>query len=83
LDEHISAIKRENVKEFFRWAFLNTGIVDPSYVDEVETRMGTRFQEGKTDAKCLRLTLDKVNALHSSLTWYMVRRASSGRRIYL
>jgi hypothetical protein len=90
LDVHISAIKRENVKEFFRWAFLNTGVIDPSYedeldgyVDKVETRMGNRFQEGKTDAKCLRLTLDKVNALHRSLTWYMVRRSSSGRRIYL
>jgi hypothetical protein len=31
-----AAVKRENIKEFFRWAFLNTDMDDPTYDDEVE-----------------------------------------------
>lgn len=74
-----SAIGRENVKEFLRWAFLNTDIVDyyqeeevELYLKQLETKLGVQFPQGRTDAKCLRLTVDKVNALHRSLTWYMV-----------
>ena len=79
LDKHLSSIKRENVKEFYRWAFLNTCVVDPNYEDEVESyvkeledRIGTKFPLGRAEVKSLRLTLDRVNALHRSLTWYMV-----------
>ena len=86
LNVPLAAIKRENIKEFFRWAFLNTDADDPTYDDEVEgyvkkveRRTGMNFQPGRADVKCLRLTLDKVDALHRSLTWYMVR-ASPGRR---
>lgn len=80
LNEQLSAIKRENVKEFFRWAFLNTDVVDPNYDDELEIyvqkleeRIGTEFLQGRGDVKSLRLTLEKVGALHRSLVWYMVR----------
>jgi hypothetical protein len=80
LDVPLAAIKRENIKEFFRWAFLNTAMDDPIYDDEVEgyvkkLEMGTgmNFQPGRADVKCLRLTLDKVDALHRSLIWYIVR----------
>lgn len=72
-------IKRENVKDFFRWAFLNTGDADPAFDEELEdyaSRMerllGRRLEPGRGNAKCLRLTLDKVEMLHRSLTWYMV-----------
>lgn len=83
LDKHVSTIKKENVKEFFQWAFLNTDVADPGYDDELddyvkkfEARIGIEFQHGRTDVKSLRLTLDKVNALHRSLIWYMVRSTS-------
>lgn len=76
----LTAVKRENVKEFFRWAFLNTDLIDPSYDDEVEEYVksielgtGLKFEHGRADVKCLRLTLDKVDALHRSLVWYSVR----------
>ncbi|KIW34062.1 uncharacterized protein PV07_00862 [Cladophialophora immunda] len=76
----LTAVKRENVKEFFRWAFLNTDLSDPTYDDEVEEYVksielgtGLNFEDGRADVKCLRLTLDKVDALHRSLVWYSVR----------
>jgi len=80
LDAPLAAIKRENIKEFFRWAFLNTAMDDPEYDDEMEEyvetlerNLGTKFEPGRADVTCLRLTVDKVDALHRSLTWYMVR----------
>ncbi|KAM9874273.1 alpha beta hydrolase fold family [Verticillium dahliae] len=77
-DAPLSEIKRENMKEFFRWAFLNTGDVDPAhdeeleeYVGEMEKLLGRKLEPGHGNAKCLRLTLDKVEMLHRSLTWYL------------
>lgn len=74
-----SDIKQENVKDFFRWAFLNTGEVNikdeeelDEYVGKTEHLLGRKFEPGRGTAKCLRLTLDKVDMLHRSLTWYMV-----------
>lgn len=81
-----SAMGRENIKEFIRWAFLNTDILDhehdeevESYLKQVEEKLGTRFPPGRTDVKCLRLTIDKVDALHRSLTWYMVSQVPLSR----
>lgn len=72
-------IKWENVKDFFRWAFLNTGEVDREYdeelegfVKETETLLQRKIEPGRGNAQCLRLTLDKVEMLHRSLTWYGV-----------
>ena len=72
-------IKRENVKDFFRWAFLNTGEPGPAYDEELEeyagemeNLLGRKLESGRGNAKCLRLTLDKVEMLHRSLTWYLV-----------
>ena len=72
-------IKRENVKDFFRWAFLNTGKVETAdeeeleeYVGEMETLLGRNLEPGRGTAECLRLTLSKVEMLHRSLTWYSV-----------
>ncbi|KAI1616922.1 hypothetical protein EDD36DRAFT_484606 [Exophiala viscosa] len=74
----LTAVKRENVKEFFRWAFFNTDLNDPSYDDEVEGYVksiehgtGLNFEHGRADVKCLRLTLDKVDALHRMLTFLL------------
>lgn len=79
LDTPIGGIKRENVKEWLRWAFLNTGTADPAqedeletYVQELETKLGVDFRPGRANVKSIRLTLDKVDALHRSLTWYLV-----------
>ncbi|KAL8366263.1 hypothetical protein RB595_004842 [Gaeumannomyces hyphopodioides] len=77
-DAPAAEIKRENVKDFFRWAFLNTGDHDPEtdleleeYASEMEKMLGRKFEPGRGNAKCLRLTLDKVEMLHRSLTWYL------------
>jgi hypothetical protein len=83
LDTPIVALKKENIKEWLRWAFLNTGIADPSYDDELEeyvkhleAELGVDFEPGRADVKSIRLTLDSVNALHRSATWYTVRTNS-------
>ncbi|KAF5621973.1 ribose-phosphate pyrophosphokinase [Fusarium sp. NRRL 52700] len=72
-------IKRENVKDFFRWGFLNMEHCDSTYDDELEEYiekledlLGKRLEPGRGDAKCLRMTLDKVEMLHRSLTWYLL-----------
>ncbi|KAF4443511.1 ribose-phosphate pyrophosphokinase [Fusarium acutatum] len=71
-------IKRENVKDFFRWAFLNMEVCDSTYddeldeyVEELEDLLGRKLEPGRGDAKCLRMTLDRVEMLHRSLTWYL------------
>ncbi|KAM9873752.1 alpha beta hydrolase fold family [Verticillium dahliae] len=77
-DATLTEIKRENLKDFFRWAFLNTGEVDPAYdgeleeyVGQMEKLLGRKVEPGRGNVKCLRLTLDKVEMLHRSLTWYL------------
>lgn len=75
----LTEIKRENVREFLRWAFFNLAEDDHAYdaeVDEylnaIEDRSGLRFEEGRSEVKSLRLTVEKVHALPRSLTWYFV-----------
>jgi hypothetical protein len=72
-------IKRENVKEFIRWAFLNTEQTKnedeaevEGYVKAMEKMLGRDLPSGKGSAKSLRLTVDKVDCLHRSLLWYFV-----------
>ena len=79
LGKPLATIKRDNIKEFFRWAFFDSAILESEYEDEVdeyvaklELELGTKFEPGRSDVKCIRLTIDKVGALHRSLTWYMV-----------
>ena len=75
-------IRRENVKEFMRWAFLNTGRAKSEdededeiegYVKAMEKLLGRDIPPGKGSARSLRLTVDKVDCLHRSLLWYLVR----------
>ena len=72
-------IKRENVKEFFAWAFMNQATWSPEedneledYVGHLEEVLGKKIEPGRGSAVPLRLTLDKVHMLHRSLTWYLV-----------
>ena len=75
----LSEIKRDNVKEFFCWAFLNKGSWGPEddeeldeYADKIEELLGKKLDAGRGSAEALRLTLDQVRMLHRSLIWYIV-----------
>jgi len=77
-------IRRENVKEFFLWAFFNRGGPPgedeeelEEYVAATEKLLGRPLEQGRGSAKCLRLTLDGVEMLHRSLVWYCVSLLSS------
>jgi hypothetical protein len=73
LNAPLSEIKRDNVKDFFLWAFFNTGEHDPVDGEELDEYVGERkIEPGRGSARCMRLTVDKVDMLHRSLTWYMV-----------
>lgn len=78
-DAPLLEVKRENVKEFYRWAFLNTSAVDPAdeieleeNVEKFEEYTGHKLEPGYGKAKSLRLTLDKVDMIHRSLAWYLI-----------
>lgn len=75
----IAEIRRENVKDFFGWAFLNQpshGLLEDEeleeYVDKMESLLGRKLQPGRGNAISLRLTVDRVKMLRRSLLWYMV-----------
>jgi len=77
LGSELKEIKRENVKDFFRWGFLNTGDFDAAdddeleeYVAGVEKALGRKIEAGRGNAKCLRLTIDRVDMLHRPFIWY-------------
>ncbi|RDW73298.1 hypothetical protein BP6252_07205 [Coleophoma cylindrospora] len=77
LGAHLEDIHRENLKEFFLWAFFNRdgppGEDEDElngYVHATEKLLGRDLEDGWGRAKCLRLTLDKAEMLHRSLVWY-------------
>lgn len=78
-DAPTSEVKRENFKNFLRWAYLNTDETKAEdeeeleeYTDAMEKLLGRKLQPGVGKARCLKLTLDKVDMLHRSLLWYCV-----------
>lgn len=81
-DAPLSEIKRENVKEFFRWAFLNKtdfNLEDEEeleeYVEKFKEYSGIKLEPGVGNlgtARCLRLTIDEVHMRHRPLVWYLV-----------
>lgn len=80
----IKEIKRENVKDFFLWAFFNRGGPPgdddeelEEYISAAEKLLGRPLEPGRGEAKALRLTLDRVGMLHRSLTWYSVRSTTT------
>ena len=67
------------MKDFLRWAFLNSGEFDTAneeeldeYVREVEKLLGREIPPGRGKAAPLRLTIDKFYPQHRPLVWYMV-----------
>ena len=79
MDAPLSEIKRENLKEFFAWAFLNKGahgLLDDEeleeYIDEFEASLGRKLDPGRGAAIPLRLTIDEVKMMHRPLLWYFV-----------
>jgi len=79
-DAPASEIKKENVKDFFRWAILNTSDIDPKdeeeldeYIEGLEATLGRCLEPGRGNAECIRLTLDPVDIRHRPLIWYMVK----------
>jgi hypothetical protein len=79
LGADLKDVKRENLKEFFLWAFFNRGGPPgedneelEEYVEMTEKLLGHKIEEGTGNVTCLRLTLDRVDILHRSLIWYFV-----------
>jgi hypothetical protein len=72
-------IKRENLKEFFLWAFFNRGGLPgdddeelEEYIAQTEELLGREIAPGRGNATSLRLTLDRVDMMHHTLVWYSV-----------
>lgn len=83
-------IKKENVKEFFLWAFFNRSGPpgkDDAELEEMiqatEEHLGRRIESGRGKAMCLRLTMDKVDMMHRSLIWYWVSELCCNMSIIL
>ena len=73
----LSEIRKENVKQLYRWAFFNKANYDPEdedeldeYIVETETLLGRKLKPGRGNAVPLLVTLDKVRTLYRSLFWY-------------
>lgn len=83
-DAPMSEIKRDNVKDFFRWGFLNTNVANADddeeleeYAQGLEKSLGYSLESGRGTAEPLLLTLDPVNMLHRPLLWYGVSELSA------
>lgn len=82
LGAEFSTIRKENMKSWVAWAFLDQDLLlldkdAASQVDAlvkiIESRMNYLFPAGRNDAvKCIRLTLDPVQAAHRPLIYYGV-----------
>lgn len=89
-DASPAEIKRENLKQFYRWAFLNTGTLDPEddaelegYVEKFEDRTGYKLEPGLGSAEPLTVTLDEVDMAHRPLAWYLVSKPRFTCRVLL
>lgn len=78
-DASPSEIKKENVKDFFRWALFNSPEFNPvdeeeldEYIYGVEKLLSREIPPGRGKAIPLRLTIDKFYSQHRPLIWYMV-----------
>jgi hypothetical protein len=72
-------IKRDNIKDFFLWAFFNRDGPPgddeeelEGYVAATEDLLGRKIEHGRGSAACLRLTIDRVSMSHRSILWYFV-----------
>ena len=89
LGSPLSEIKRENVKEFYAWSLMDKNYENAteaeaseldSYVDQLEGKLGRKFDSGWGNALCLKLTLDNVPMQHRPLIWYAVSISGLGKR---
>ncbi|KAI6246702.1 hypothetical protein HI914_04671 [Erysiphe necator] len=78
LGAELAEIKRDNLKDFILWAFFNRegppGEDDDelnAYIEQMESKLGRKFEEGRGNAVSIRLTFDKVKMLHRSIFWYL------------
>lgn len=83
LDSPMAEIKQDNIKEWLRWAFFDSDKCRfeheaelDDYVRLLEIAYGKTFEQGRGNAKCIRLTFDKVKMTHRCLIWYLVRNIS-------
>lgn len=75
-------IKRDNVKDFIRWAFFRPGYRHEqdqqneaeieTYTAEIEKLIGRKLSPGRMDVKGLGQLLNEAGGLHRSLLWYNV-----------
>lgn len=72
-------IRRDNVKEWLCWAFLNKATWNADedaelddYLKEIEGLLGEELPPGRGQVQSLRITLDKFHTLHRPLIWYIV-----------
>jgi hypothetical protein len=79
-------IKRENVKDFIRWAFFHTEQVQEqhepqveAYTRETEKLFGRELPPGRDNAKGLGQMLNEGDGLHRSLLWYTVCHVRADR----
>ncbi len=89
LEAPANEIKRDNVKEFFLWAFFNRdgppGEDDDEleeYVVATESLLGRKIEEGRGSAVCLRLTIDGVSTSHRSILWYFVSSGTTTKLLH-
>ncbi|RGP71615.1 alpha beta hydrolase fold family [Fusarium longipes] len=86
LDSDPDEIRRDNVREFLLWAFFERPdgrglLVEDDetleeeiehYLDLLEKRLGRPLENGRGNAKSLRLTLDGITTTYRSLPWYII-----------
>jgi hypothetical protein len=75
-------IKRDNVKDFIRWAFFGPGYTREqgqqneeeieTYTTEIEKMIGRKLSPGRMDVKSLGQLLNEAGGSHRSLLWYAV-----------
>lgn len=79
-------IKRDNVKDFIRWAFFGPGHTREqdqrneeeieTYTTEIEKMIGRKLSPGRMDVKSLGQLLNEAGGSHRSLLWYTVSSLS-------
>jgi hypothetical protein len=89
LGASLADIKRDNIRDFFAWAFLNSATPVPAYdaeldgyIERLERAIGREFAPGRSSVRCLRLSVDNAAILHRSLIWYFVRSFRLSNRNY-
>ncbi|KHN95450.1 uncharacterized protein MAM_06727 [Metarhizium album ARSEF 1941] len=86
LGADLEDICRDNLRDFFLWAFFDTEVKNHNpatidrdiwnevneYVTLTEARLGHPLREGRGPAKSLRLTLDGISTAYRCLLWYFI-----------